>query len=277
MSTDTEKALSAAVLRLLRPLVRILLRNGFTYGAFADLAKWVFVDVASREFGVSGRKQTVSRVSVITGLNRKEVKRVQEIDAPDDAAAARQYNRAARVVGGWTSDPRFLDEDGAPAVLAFEADEGRSFSALVRAHSGDMTPRAVFDELLRVGAVEQDEDGAVRLVTRAYVPRTSDVDKLHILGSDVALLLSTIDHNLQHGGSAPLFQRKVAYDNLPQEALPQLHELAGEKGQRLLEELNRYLARHDRDANPEAQGTGRKQAGVGIFYFERDVPEDESR
>ena len=277
MSTDTEKALSAAVLRLLRPLVRILLRNGFTYGAFADLAKWVFVDVARREFGVSGRKQTVSRVSVITGLNRKEVKRVQEIDAPDDAAAARQYHRAARVVGGWTSDPRFLEKDDSPAVLPFEAEAGRSFSALVRAHSGDMTPRAVLDELLRVGAVEQGEEGAVRLVTRAYVPRTSDVDKLHILGSDVALLLSTIDHNLQHGGSAPLFQRKVAYDNLPQEALPQLRELAGEKGQRLLEELNRYLAQHDRDANPAAQGTGRKQAGVGIFYFERDVPEDESR
>jgi len=89
METETplNKALSAAILRLLRPLVRVLLRNGISYSGFADLAKWVFVDIAAKEFGVPGRKQTDSRISVITGLTRKEVARIKGIDTPDDTAA----------------------------------------------------------------------------------------------------------------------------------------------------------------------------------------------
>lgn len=94
---EIRKTLTASILKLLRPLVRLLLRNGFTYGDFADLSKWTFMDVASKEFGIPGRKQTVSRVSVITGLTRKEVSRLQKIDTPDDTAIAHQYNRAAKI------------------------------------------------------------------------------------------------------------------------------------------------------------------------------------
>ena len=276
MQNPTSKALSAAVLRLLRPLVRLLLRNGVTYGDFADLAKWVFVDVASAEFGVEGRKQTDSRVSVITGLSRKEVARVKQIDTPDDAATSKQYNRAARVIGGWMRDAQFTDADGKPMTLAIDG-EGASFSELVKAYSGDMTARAVLDELIRVEAVERTADGKVRLLAPAYIPRGSDADKLHILGSDVAFLIGTIDHNLQPGITEPHFQRKVAYDNLPAEALPRFRDLTKSKGQALLVELDKYLSQHDRDSNPAATGTGRKQAGVGIFYFEQDVPETKDK
>ena len=98
MNDEHLKLLSAAILRLLRPLIRILLRNGVSYGTFSDLVKWVYVDVASKEFGINGRKQTTSRVSVITGLSRKEVMRVRKIPRPDDRASSERYNRAARVI-----------------------------------------------------------------------------------------------------------------------------------------------------------------------------------
>lgn len=273
MSTEINKALAAAILRLLRPLIRILLRNGVTYGAFADLAKWVFVDVAGKEFPLPGRKQTASRISVITGLTRKEVSRVQQIDTPDDSAVSHQYNRAARVISGWTHDPRFSDGKGESLVLSFEGGNP-SFSELVKQYSGDMPARAVLDELVRIGAVEQQADGMVRLIVRAYVPLGDEVGKLNILGTDVYHLITTIDHNLQNAGADPRFQRKVAYDNLPAEVLPQLRELSAGKSQALLEELNRLIREHDRDANPEIEGTGRKRVGVGIYYFEEDVQED---
>src|SRR3569832_1853769 len=96
MSPGINKALSAAVLRLLRPLVRLLLRNGVSYGAFADLAKWVYVDVANKVFGVAARKQTDSRISVITGLTRKDVARLMGTAAPGGAAAGGRGRRAAR-------------------------------------------------------------------------------------------------------------------------------------------------------------------------------------
>lgn len=274
MTEAANKALTAAILRLLRPLVRILLRNGVSYGAFSDLAKWVYVDVADKEFAIPGRKQSVSRVSVITGLSRKEVGRVQGIDTPDDSAVSQEYNRAARVIGGWVRDERFHDAEGNPADLPFEEDgQGPSFSELVKVHSGDVPARAILDELLRVAAVKRLGDGNIRLCCRAYVPAGGEINKLHILGNDVAFLIATIDHNLRQSADGPYFQRKVAYDNLPEEALPFLREMAGDKGQALLEALDAYLSTQDRDANPAVQGTGRKRAGVGIYYFEEDVPE----
>ena len=83
MNDKHQKPLVAAVLRLLRPLARILLRNGVSFSTFSDLAKWTYVDVAAREFGIEGRKQSTSRVSVITGLSRREVMRVRNLPRPD--------------------------------------------------------------------------------------------------------------------------------------------------------------------------------------------------
>jgi hypothetical protein len=273
---DIRKTLNASILKLLRPLVRLLLRNGISYGDFADLSKWVFIDVAAKEFGVPGRKQTVSRVSVITGLTRKEVSRLQKIETPDDSAISHQYNRAARVIAGWMRDKRFLDSEGEPAPLHF--DQGNdSFSDLVREHSGDIPPRAILDELLRVGTVAKDEDGKINLITDGYIPRTGNIGKLHILGTDAQLLLSTIDYNLQQGALKPRFQRKVSYDNLPVEALADFRSISAEKSQALLMELDLILSQQDRDNNPQVQGSGRKEAGIGIYYFERDVLEEDKK
>ncbi len=269
------KPLSAAVLRLFRPLVRVLLRNGVSYRTFADFAKWVYVDVATKEFGIEGRKQSTSRVSVITGLSRKEVKRMRELPRPDDTASVERYNRAARVIAAWRRESNFQDAEGNAAPLLLEG-TGVTFSELVKRFSGDVPVRAILDELIRIGAVERLEDGRVGLLVRAYVPESSEADKLHILGTDVGYLISTIDHNLQADPMGPLFQRKVAYDNLPDEALPEFRELSAKRAQALLEILDRWLAQRDRDVTPTVRGTGRNRAGLGIYYFEEPYKEEES-
>ncbi|MDH5359121.1 MAG: DUF6502 family protein [Gammaproteobacteria bacterium] len=273
MSNILQKGLNAAVLRLMRPLVRILLRNGVSYGAFSDLAKWVYVDVATKDFDISGRKQSASRVSVLTGLNRKEVSKQQAILQPEDEEQGRHYNRAARVISGWISNQKYMSGDNEPAVLAFDGDD-ISFSNLVKEHSGDIPARAILDELLRVGAVSMLEDNRIQIKTRAYIPQTGEEEKLHILGTDVSDLIATIDHNLS-GKDAPRFQRKVAYDNLPQEAIPLLQQMVEEKGQKLLEELNDWLMTQDRDSNPSTSGSGKKRAGVAVYYFEQNDEEEE--
>ena len=275
MNEGILKALSAAVLRLFRPLVRVLLRNGVSYRTFADFAKWVYVDVATKEFGIEGRKQSTSRVSVITGLSRKEVKRVRELPRPDDTASVERYNRAARVIAAWRRESNFQDAEGNAAPLLLEG-TGATFNELVKRFSGDVPVRAILDELIRIGAVERLEDGRVGLLVRAYVPESSDADKLHILGTDVGYLISTIDHNLQADPMGPLFQRKVAYDNLPDEALPEFRELSAERAQVLLEKLDEWLAQRDRDVTPTVKGTGRNRAGLGIYYFEEPYTEEES-
>lgn len=271
------KPLSNAVASLLRPLVRILLRNGVPYGVFEDVARWVYADVAMKEFGMEGRKPSVSRASVLTGLSRKEVVRLQELGSPYDDEAAARYNRAARVVSAWVRDVRFADAKGNPGDLPLEG-AGATFAALVKEFSGDVPARAMLDELVRVGTVERlADDDRVRLLNRAYLPQRDDIARLAILGSDVRLLISTIEHNLRHSGDDLLFQRKVAYDNLPEEILPQFRVLGSTRAQALLEELDRYLAAHDRDINPAVEGRGRKHAGIGVYYFEEDfepLPEE---
>ncbi len=270
--TAVAGALGAAVRRLLRPLVRILLRYGVPYGAFADIAKRVYVDVASDDFTIKGRKQTGSRVSIITGISRKEVKRVQELIEPNDAGAVDRYNRAARVISGWVRDGRFSDR-GRPAALPFEKGSA-SFADLVKTYSGDVPPRAILDELERVGAVTRLKDSRIKLTARAYVPTQGEIDKLGILGVDVADLIKCIDHNLEAAPEEAFFQRKVSYDNLPSESTEEIRAKAARLAQRALERLDELMARRDRDTNTDAAGTGRKRVSLGIYYYEEDYSED---
>ena len=268
--TRAQAALDAAFVRILRALACVALRHGMSFPAFADLAKRAFVDAARHEFPLPGRKASSSRVSLLTGLTRKDVQRLSEETPSEWSDAGAQYNRAARVIAGWVRDPAFQIGSDAPAELPFDGGN-KSFSELVRLYSGDVPPRAVLDELLRVGAVERDESGKIQLLTRVYIPRVSDREKLQILGSDVADLIATIDNNLQPERHRPRFQRKVMYDNLPNEAVEKFRELSTAESQELIERMDAWLSRHDRDVNPLVHGLGRVRAGIGIYYFEEDL------
>jgi hypothetical protein len=265
-----QTVLQAAIARLLRPLFRLMLRHSMSYRAFADLAKRVYIDVVMQDFAIEGKKPSISRASILSGLTRKEVQQLL-IDPPArDEASGERYNRAARVLTGWVRDADFHDEHGRPRVLRLAGAQG--FSALVRRYSGDMPARAVLDELMRVGAVRHGGDG-IELLNPAYVPVASAVDKLAILGSDVADLIDTIDHNIQHGAADPRFQRKVMYESIPRAALPAFRRLGAAQAQRLLERLDRWLDRRDRtdEAVVNNADTPRVRVGMGIYYFEEPV------
>jgi hypothetical protein len=233
---------------------------------FSDLARQVYVSVAEEEFTVPGRKQTTARIAVLTGLHRKDVARLRQQSPEAVDAMDERYNRAARVAAGWLRDPDFHADAGAPAALAFEGPDG--FEALVRRYSGDMPARAVLDELERAGAVTREADGRVRLLRHGYVPAADETAKLQILGTDTRDLIAAIGHNLEHGPADARFQRKVSYDNVPEEHAEAFRALAAERGQALLEELDAWLAARDRDHAPDADGTGRVRLGLGIYHIE---------
>ena len=270
MDTKTPSALGRALFQILKPLARLLLRNGVAYAEFAEHARRAFVECVYEDFAIDGRKPTVSRAAVVTGLTRKEVRRLMTDGQADaESAEGRAYNRAARVVTGWVRDPAFHDSEGQPAALALDDDAPEArFSELVRRYSGDMPARAVFDELVRTGIVAETGDREVRLLKRAYVPSGDDAQSLYLVGSNVGDLLETLNHNLSGQGPAPRFQRTLSYDNVPEEALEEWRPIAAERSQALLEELDRILSRYDRDVSGDTAGTGRVRTGVGIFYFE---------
>jgi hypothetical protein len=192
---------------------------------------------------------------------------MKEISEPDDLGASERYNRAARVISGWLKDARFIDEKGDPLELPFEGGEV-SFSSLVKHYSGDVPPRAIRDEMLRVGVVEQN-DTMIRLLTRGYIVKQGNVDKLAIMGMDVSELITTIHHNITSDQSEAFLQRKVAYDNIPDDVLKRVRKMIFEKGKEFVESMDKQISHYDRDINPSTAGEGRREAGIGIFYFEK--------
>lgn len=274
-SSDTlQNTLRVAVHKVLRPLVRLLIRNGVDCSSFEEEVRRTYASVAMSDFALGNRKPSVSRAATLTGLSRKEVSRLLSLrDTGPEAAAMGAQNRAASVVSGWVRDTDFQDGTTQPRPLSME-DTASGFPALVRRYGGDVPPRAVLDELIRVGAAELLSDGRARLTARSYLPARDDAAKIEILGTDVSYLLESIYHNLEHTGPEARYQRKVLYDAVPAEHVAKFKRLAAEQCQSLLESFDRELAQVDRSANPKVSGTGRHVVGVGMFYFEEDLGDD---
>ena len=270
-------ATTSMLKKALRPLVRVLLRNGVAYADFCEVARRLFVEVASEDFGLPGRKRSVSRISVLTGINRKEVKR--QLDEPKEATPVKkENNRAARVISGWLRDDDFRNSKGKPKVLEWgDSSVKGGFEDLVKRYSGDMTARAILDELVRVGTVSFDkEKSRVKLLSNGYVPAGSNDELLRLSGESVGDLLNTIDHNFSDDKEATRLQLSVAYDDVPASGVELFRNLSKEKSLELINYLDQYLATQDRSTNPLVKGQGRYRTGVGIYYFEEPVL-DENR
>jgi hypothetical protein len=272
---DFQQTFTKALLKILKPLARIALQHSISYGPFSEVVKQAFVQAALEDFSIDNRKQTISRVAVLTGLTRKVVKRLKEGTAAPGYQLARRYNRAARVIAGWRRDPVFLNPVGEPADLPFTAeDKEASFSMLAKYYSGDIHPRAILDELLRIEAVTKLADERIRLQKEIYLPHGDKEMKLNILGTDVAYLINTIGHNLEVKPAEAFVQRKVSYDNLPAESLPEVRQHVRLHVQKITDHFDKYLSTLDRDTNPDVEGSGRYTTGVGIYYFEEITDED---
>ncbi len=246
-------------MRLMRPLVRVMLHHGMAYGDFAEMARKAFVEEGFAYLVASDRRPTVSGVSALTGLTRKEATRLRDLDWDDDSDSGQRYNRAIRVISGWAEDVAFRDDSGEPAALPLEGDEN-SFSALVKKYSGDIPYVAMLTVLENSGTVEV-ADGRVTLKERAYIPNGTSADKINILGTDVGELIATIAHNLQANSGQLLFQRKVSNHKLRPEAVEEFRQLSNLKSQELLEEYDRWLA--EREVGSDQTG---EYVAVGIYY-----------
>jgi hypothetical protein len=272
MSQDIQQVLSRSVLAILKPLVRILLRNGIAYGSFAELAKKVYVDVAFEDFAPGGKKQSISHVSAMTGLTRKEAKRLHELEHTDPNDSEQRYNRAIRVISGWLNDAEFHNKRGKPASLPLDGAKA-SFAALVKKYSGDITPKAMLAVLDTAHSVETKGD-KVRLVAHAYIPGNDPVDKITILGTDTAELIATIDHNLVSTDDELRFQRKVSNRYVRIDAIPRFQALAAKRSQALLEKFDVWLTEYEIDPDDPDADEGR-YVSIGIYYYENSSENEE--
>ena len=269
MSDPVRRGLIAAYRKLMAPLVRILIKHGVSYGEFAEVLKNLFVEVAERDFGMPGRRPSQSRVAILTGLTRKEVARQKAILERGDLVEKSNLNRVTRVLEGWHADADYTGPYGLPIELAFDAPPGSvSFTELVRKYSGDMAPRAMLDELLRVDAVERLQNGQFRVLNRAYIPESLHPDALERLGRVVNNFVTTYEFNMEKAVGEGRFERTVYADQgLRIELMPAFDALIRRKGMQLLVELDNWLSAQESNKTGKIQDGPRVKTGVGIYHY----------
>jgi uncharacterized protein DUF6502 len=268
---NLRSALLNACLRLLRPLARILLRHGLSTYDFTRIANIAFVRAARDILREQGKPLSFSRVSTITGLHRHVVSDI--VNSADvgssETTVDKDYrrNRLARVLSGWYESPEFTDGDGRPLPLSVDGPEP-SFASLVRAFSGDIYPRIILHELLEAGAAKMLKDGNVRAVTRRYTTGGADPAAIEHLGSTICDHLATLEHNLAMPVEARLYDDSVVSIRLDRAALPLFRRLVKQRGSAFLEDIEGWVAEHERPDAPDAV-----RAGVMVQMFVETEPE----
>ncbi len=264
---DLQQRLLRAVLATLEPLVARMLALGIRYGEFESRLRGTFVGVADRASRTHDGPQTDSRLAMLTGLNRREIRRIRA-KAPELAAPS-SFTRdfAAELFTRWRTTPGLADASGNPLPLPLRAKSGPSFAKLVREMTVDFRPQLLLEHLVRGGAVELRDGHVVPKSGGAYVPARGAPEKLEILANDPAELIETILHNVFEPGELRL-QRKVSFDALGSDAIAGIRKELRRRGERFTASVNRYLARYDRDLNRDAPGGDPTTAGLGVYYFE---------
>lgn len=264
--------LAAAIRGMLRPMVRQLLSWDISYPVFDRIVRSLFVEVADEDFRLPHKRQTDSRISLVTGIHRKEIARLRRRPPGEPPRTALEDTVVTRVIGRWMASAPLMDRRGHARPLPYESRRPQdvSFARLVAEAGFDGPVRSVLDEMIRLGAVQLRAENEVVLVREAHVPTKGIEGKLDLLASDPGELFRTIVHNIEEPTAAWL-QRKVAYDNIGSDGLPELREAARRAGESLIRRANTLLASRDRDRNPKSPGGNRSRVVLATYYFEEPV------
>lgn len=266
---ESAKLHALAAFRLLfQPIARVLLRDGVAWQEFAAAAKAGYVEAATDSFGIRGRPTNVSRAAILTGLTRREVRRLRDEREHGPAESFTRMNRATRVLSGWYTDPEFSDADGGPLPLKLTG-EGSSFERLCARYAADVPPTTMLKELRHVGAVGEHADGRVIALTRYYMPVATDPEQILRSGSVLADLATTVEHNLGRRDDEPArFERRATNTYMSPKSVPAFREFIEAEGQAFLERVDAWLSAHE-----HAEDGPRVRLGIGTYWIENEFNE----
>ncbi|MDH3352246.1 MAG: DUF6502 family protein, partial [Gammaproteobacteria bacterium] len=263
--SDSKGSATAALRLLFRPVARIMLRAGINWQELAEVCKATYVEVATEDFGIRGRPTNISRVAILTGLTRREVRRLRKLLQADDPETFNRMNYATRVLSGWYQDEEFLGADARPVPLPADG-ASRSFASLCAKYSGDVAATTMLKELKHVGAVVETDDGLLAVRTRYYMPTMMDPERMLSSGSVLEDMGYTVAYNLHRSEEDPgRFERRATNTRMPADAVPEFREFMEKKGQAFLEEVDAWLSEHEiEDGNDEKS----IRLGLGAYWIE---------
>ncbi|MGF1444659.1 MAG: DUF6502 family protein [Pikeienuella sp.] len=258
--------------RVLRPIVRAMIARGLSYPVLTELLKELFVSEAISHFGIAGKRMTDSRISILTGLQRRDIRTIRDAESQDDGP--RSMGPIPRVIALWTSDARFA-EDGGPLALLRMGEN--SFETLVLEVGKDVHPRTILDEMLRLGLAEHDADtDRVALTADSLVPSGNEGLLLAYYSANLGDHAEAATQNLMAAPApGPFFERAVHYNKLSPASVAHLETLARARQMAVLEELNAEALRLQRAERGQPEATERFRCGAFVFRTGRDEEADE--
>ena len=264
-----------AIRRILRPLVKTLITHGITFPMIADMLKHVFVDVVDKDFRLDpGKKPTASRISLITGVHRKDIKKFREYAGEGDQPQAAN-SLGAQIIAKWRGASEYTDEHGDPVVLArFKTTGGGpSFEQLVRSISTDIRPRVVLDDLVKRQILCLGPYDTVILKQSAFIPKEDMAELLVHYGRNIHDHLAAAGNNIGEGGR-PFLERSVYHYGLTGDAARLLEKRAEKDGMEVLLNLNREAQQLKETEKSPSEAT--KRVTFGIYFYAEDDNEEMS-
>jgi hypothetical protein len=273
MQNDIQRQILSALLLVLRPIARALLKAGIGYREFAEISKTAFVDVAGKDYGLRGRPTNISRVAVMTGLTRKEVRRVRDKMENGDEIELAKLAPMSQVMHRWFTENEYIAENGAPRVLNFDSG-APSFADLVKKYGGDIPPGAMRTELKRIGVIEELESGQIKALSRSVVGLDNHEKLLRGLVHVVYPAAVALNHNISAMGSNDTWVHMSAFtQSISRNDLGRIRRVCSDKATALVESVDDLLAAYETINKSGSEAEQTKAVGVGVFYFEDESDE----
>jgi hypothetical protein len=272
-NTSASAPLVAALRHVLRPLARLMLARGITFPFVSELLKQVLVEVAERQFQIDGKRQTDSRISLLSGVHRKDVRRLRRTSSEDSEETPESVSLGAQLAAVWTTSARFTDRHGRPKPLPRLASAGGdvSFESLVASVSKDIRSRAVLDEWIRLGVAHVDERDRVILDADAFIPEAGFEEKAFYLGHNLHDHAAAAAHNVL--GEKPAFlERSVHYDALSARSVAEIATLARDAGMAAAKAVSRRAIELERK---DAKLPARHRITFGLYFYSTPVAPSE--
>jgi hypothetical protein len=269
MESNIKSTLRLSCLALLRPIASVVLKCGMTWREFSELSKAVFVAVASDEFGIRGRPTNVSRVSILTGISRKEVKRQRELLAEPVLPSSSKSTDATRLLSGWHQDADYVGSDGEPKTLNATG-ESPSFQSLFAAYGGDTPEQTLLRELLNAGSVEKDTQGRYVAKQRYHMPVEMEAGSIRFFGTNLFDHANTLSNNVTGDSNKRRLEGFAVDDQIHPDAVEEFRAYLDERGQQFLEEVDDWLSRHRIDSSDSE--TTPVRLGLGVYAIEGQLP-----
>lgn len=236
--------------RLLRPLVRFCFRHGLYLRDAYELLKEVFLEEAVEQLRAAKTPLNKSRISAMTGLQRKDITRITKGDSKN----ASRSTLIAKIIGQWQTDPRFISKSKAPRVLRLD-DFETGFPALVLAVSKDLNPASILFELLRIGAISKTED-RLQLQVQSYSPLQNEEGAYELLARDVGLLVQSVEENILRVNKVPNLHLNTSYDRIRQKHEAEIRTWISREGHAFHARAREFFSQYDQDLMPEIDYEG---------------------